>query len=160
MNDRDFLGNQINIGDKVIFEAPRYRDFVIGTVISKAEKTCQIEYINDWNYASKKLVVRQFYGQIIKYAALQEREERSNMNQWISVEDRLPEDDPDIGKHIESNKFGFLTVLVYNGVVKQTNRFFCDAPRFGLPKTNGWVWASSNVTHWMPLPNPPEEEQP
>lgn len=77
MNDRDFLGNQINIGDKVIFEAPRYRDFVIGTVISKAEKTCQIEYINDWNYASKKLVVRQFYGQIIKYAALQEREERS-----------------------------------------------------------------------------------
>lgn len=68
--DVDFLGNEINIGDKVIFEAPKYRDFVIGTVISKAEKTCQIEYINNWNYPTegKKKVFRQYYGQLIKHA--------------------------------------------------------------------------------------------
>lgn len=80
------------------------------------------------------------------------------MSEWISVEDRLPEDDPEIKKHIEGDSFGLLTVLVYNGVVKQTNRFFCNAPKFGLPKTNGWEWASLNVAHWMPLPEPPGGE--
>lgn len=48
--DTDFLDNKIEIGDKVIFEAPKYRDFVIGTVISKAPKSCKIEYLNTWNY--------------------------------------------------------------------------------------------------------------
>lgn len=66
--DTDFLGNKIGIGDKVIFEAPKYRDFVIGTVVTKAPKSCQIEYINDWNYSEgHKEIVRQYYGQIIKY---------------------------------------------------------------------------------------------
>jgi hypothetical protein len=66
--DTDFLGSKIEIGDKVIFEAPKYRDFVIGTVVSKAPKSCQIEYINDWNYSKgHKEIVRQYYGQIIKY---------------------------------------------------------------------------------------------
>ena len=76
--------------------------------------------------------------------------------EWISVEERLPEDDPNVKKHIEGERFGFLTVLVYNGVVKQTNRFFCNEARYGLPKTNSWEWVSQNVTHWMPLPEPPK----
>ena len=76
---------------------------------------------------------------------------------WISVKDRMPEDDPAVKKYIEKGKFGFLTVLVHNGVVKQTNRFYCNEERFGLHKTDGWEWASSNVTHWMPLPEPPKE---
>lgn len=80
------------------------------------------------------------------------------VQEWISVKDRLPEDDPTVKKHIEGEKFGFLTVLVYNGVVKETNRFFSNEPRYGSPKTNGWEWASSNVTHWMPLPEPPKGE--
>lgn len=78
------------------------------------------------------------------------------VQEWIPVTEQLPEDDPSVKKHIEGEKFGFLTVLVYNGVVKETNRFFCNEPRYGLSKTNGWEWASSNVTHWMPLPQPPE----
>lgn len=66
--DTDFLGSKIEIGDKVIFEAPKYRDFTIGTVVTKAPKSCQIEYINDWNYSKgHKEIVRQYYGQIIKY---------------------------------------------------------------------------------------------
>ena len=72
--DRDFLDNKIELGDKVIFEAPKYRDFVIGTVISKAQKSCQIEYVNDWNYPGQghKDVVRQCYGQLIKYPITKE----------------------------------------------------------------------------------------
>lgn len=76
--------------------------------------------------------------------------------EWISVKERLPENDPNIRKHIDAN-FGCLTVLVYNGVVKQTNRYFCKESKMGLPKTDGWEWASRDVTHWMPLPEPPKE---
>lgn len=69
--DIDFLGNKIEIGDKVIFEAPGYRHFVLGTVITKAPKSCQVEYINDWNYNRDEKVpevVRQGYGQVIKHS--------------------------------------------------------------------------------------------
>lgn len=81
-------------------------------------------------------------------------------NEWVSVDDRLPEEDPHIKKFIEDEIFGLLTVLVYNGEVKQTNRFFCNAPKFGFSKTDGWEWASSNVTHWMPLPEAPDSLPP
>jgi hypothetical protein len=70
--DSDFLGNKINVGDEVIFTAPGYRALVIGKVITKAPKSCQIEYINDWNYprdGGVKEVVRQGYDQIIKHSA-------------------------------------------------------------------------------------------
>lgn len=66
--DEDFLGNKVNIGDKVIFQAPDYRMFTIGTVITKANKSCQIEYLNTWNFPTegRKLICRQGYDQIIK----------------------------------------------------------------------------------------------
>ena len=62
--DTDFLDNKIEIGDKVIIEEPKYRNFVIGTVITKAPKSCQIEY---YDFVGDKQVARQYYGQIIKY---------------------------------------------------------------------------------------------
>jgi hypothetical protein len=62
--DTDFLGNKIDIGDKVIFEALKYRHFTFGKVVTKAEKSCQIEYVDDWGY---KEICRQGYGQILKY---------------------------------------------------------------------------------------------
>ena len=64
------------------------------------------------------------------------------MSEWISVKVRLPEDDKTIKKHIEGDQFGLLTVLVYNGAVKQSNRYFCKAHKFGLHDTHGWEWAS------------------
>lgn len=63
--DTDFLGNKIEIGDKVILETPKYRDFAIGTVVSKAPKSCQVEYLS-FNTKSN-ITVRQYYEQLIKY---------------------------------------------------------------------------------------------
>lgn len=71
--DTDFLDNKIEIGDKVIFETPKYRDFTIGTVITKAPKSCQIEYLNTSGMRKGYVdVVRQCYGQVIKYPITKE----------------------------------------------------------------------------------------
>ena len=79
--DTDFLDNKIEIGDKVIFETPKYRDFTIGTVISKVPKSCQIEYLNTSGMRKGYIdIVRQCYGQIIKYPITKE-------GKWESVEE-------------------------------------------------------------------------
>ena len=74
--DTDFLDNKIEIGDKVILEEPKYRNFVIGTVVTKAPKSCQIEY-KDFLGATQ--IARQYYGQIIKYPLFKE-------GKWIPAE--------------------------------------------------------------------------
>lgn len=67
--DTDFLDNKIEIGDKVILEEPKYRNFVIGTVVTKAPKSCQIEYKD---FCDDTQITRQYYGQIIKYPMVKE----------------------------------------------------------------------------------------
>lgn len=62
--DTDFLDNKIEIGDKVIIEEPKYRNFIIGTVVTKAPKSCQIEYKD---FVGDTQITRQYYGQTIKY---------------------------------------------------------------------------------------------
>lgn len=62
--DTDFLDNKIEIGDEVIIEEPKYRNFIIGTVVTKAPKSCQIEYKD---FIGDTQITRQYYGQIIKY---------------------------------------------------------------------------------------------
>ena len=92
--DTDFLGNKINIGDTVIFESVRHRKFVIGKVITKAPKSCEIEYIVNWNYLQGyKDVVRQGYEQIIKYPAVHEKH-----GKWMKITGMSP---PEYhGKHV------------------------------------------------------------
>ena len=66
--------------------------------------------------------------------------------QWISVKDRLPEDDVDVVigwfQKTASNK-PFWTV----DAAQLTNKVF-----------SGWR-VYPEVTHWMPLPAPPKEEK-
>lgn len=79
--------------------------------------------------------------------------------EWISVKDRLPEDDEKI-KFYNDGSMEFTTVLAYNGTVKMTNRLNVhNRSNFpGIEKTDGWVWACcAEVTHWMPLPELPKE---
>ena len=66
------------------------------------------------------------------------------VQEWISVEDRLPEDDSD--------------VLAYSGIGEES--------RIYLACYSNGVWfdcvfnapATDTTTHWMPLPEPPKGE--
>ena len=66
------------------------------------------------------------------------------MSEWISVDDRLPEDRA--------------SVLITNGSIVGHARIVENGyfgPIFGIIASNDRV-PSYNVTHWMPLPTPPE----
>lgn len=60
------------------------------------------------------------------------------MSDWISVDERLPFDD------------SYVLVLMANGAVFSDNVMHCCkySERYGFDR--------SRVTHWMPLPQPPE----
>ena len=70
------------------------------------------------------------------------------VQEWISVDDRLPEDSND----------GFAdAVLVTDGFVQHMAYFVGGEWRFaesGEIKEPMWY----RITHWMPLPEPPKEE--
>ena len=71
---------------------------------------------------------------------------------WISVKDRLPEED--------STKFIIFTegVDVYCGRYYSRNSFNRES-FFIVESQNGHIFNDSNVTHWMPLPDPPKDEK-
>jgi len=76
---------------------------------------------------------------------------------WISVKDRLP----DISD--------FYLIAYY--FRRKSIKDICVTEAFFLPPTDEWVWGSIDgevyysddkknqfiVTHWMPLPKPPQE---
>jgi hypothetical protein len=66
-----------------------------------------------------------------------------SVNQWISVEDRLPEDDePVLACFVGWDDMKFIRVLEYYSQEKEWEDWNCIT--------------HSNVTHWMPLPQPPQ----
>ena len=70
------------------------------------------------------------------------------VQEWISVEDRLPEP-----KHKFDARNWYLVALS-NGVVKELAYEFHNNSVFGY----GWRETAYPVTHWMPLPEPPKGE--
>lgn len=74
---------------------------------------------------------------------------------WIPVTERLPEDD--LPKYSKAKQIKVLTASKSdNGVitVRSQMRF-----RMTWYKSAPWAWKSSGseVTHWMPMPEPPKE---
>ena len=72
-------------------------------------------------------------------AALREQGER----RWIPVTERLPDD----AETVLTYKNGIIEVQVYK---KMRNGWI----------NGNWFWSMATVTHWMPLPEPPKEEDP
>lgn len=71
------------------------------------------------------------------------------MSEWISVNDRLPEDD------LPSNR-KVVKVLTYssNGLIRTETRM-----KEKHYHDKEWSWGRGHrVTHWMPLQEPPEVE--
>ena len=62
---------------------------------------------------------------------------------WISVKERLPDDGKDY--------------LVTDGAVCMVAAFRCDVNKFDF-WTIHW-WSNEEVTHWMPLPEPPKQDE-
>ena len=71
---------------------------------------------------------------------------RNLESRWISVDDRLPEP----GQYVL--QWGESVVDKYRGLGESTMM------AGQLINENGHRWADFGVTHWMPLPNPPQAE--
>ena len=69
-----------------------------------------------------------------------ERDALREKQRWIPVTERLPDDDA--------------TVLTYKNGILEVQKY--EKGRNGW-SCNGWFWSMANVTHWMPLPEAPEE---
>ena len=73
--------------------------------------------------------------------------------QWISVKDRLPEED--------------IAVLVYGQVLNDPpdvigvrRRYKGDQEwKYTWESEDGFIYREDDVTHWMPLPAAPKEEE-
>ena len=70
------------------------------------------------------------------------------VQEWVSVDDRLPEP-----KH-EFDARNWYLVALSNGVVKELAYEFHNHSVFGY----GWRETAYPVTHWMPLPEMPKGE--
>ena len=82
---------------------------------------------------------------IIQDLRRENAELRARVPQWISVNDRLPEADE------------------YVVCIAKRNPFSMFMPMVARIKKNGWVnpiteQYISEVTHWMPMPQPPKGE--
>lgn len=75
---------------------------------------------------------------------------------WIPVTDRLPENDLEKDSKVKIIKvLGFyktsMGVPVVRTQIRQKGRRY---------NRDGWSWAKTDpITHWMPLPEPPHEDE-
>lgn len=80
--------------------------------------------------------------------------------EWISVEDRLPEDD--LPKDSEKKQIDVLVAIQreddYGWLVRSQTRV---KDKFWTDTEPEWNWGThprGEVTHWMPLPEPPKRD--
>ena len=76
------------------------------------------------------------------------------MNEWISVEDRLPasktkEKNPHYVWVLTASKCGHVAAIGFD----PKNQMFTDICG------DEWIDLTKSVTHWMPLPLPPAPEE-
>lgn len=64
---KDFLNNDLAIGDTVVLMVPNYRSFVKGKIFEFTPKQVRVEYTNTWNYGNGlRYEILQYPSQLIK----------------------------------------------------------------------------------------------
>jgi hypothetical protein len=86
---------------------------------------------------------------------------QSEQPQWISVKDKLPENDEDVlvfakGKNSGANRV-VITYIADSFYFGGTQIKYSDGPQWNSP----WQYFLEDyeITHWMPLPEPPKGEE-
>ena len=67
---------------------------------------------------------------------------------WISVDERLPEETCEC---LVIDAVGVIYLVKYSGRYRAFNAIDCD---------DGDRWKLNNITHWMPMPEPPITDKP
>lgn len=83
------------------------------------------------------------------------------MSEWISVKDKLPEDTLPSGSKAKQIKV-LVAIKAKNGITVRTQLRMKPSSYYQIVGYTAWEWKFSGgeVTHWMPLPPPPEEAAP
>lgn len=83
------------------------------------------------------------------------------MSEWISVKDRLPEELPE-----NTGRKTISCLVALKSCYPKGKATIQKRQRQWIPYYDGsfvgWEWSrigAQRVTHWMPLPEPPEENQ-
>jgi len=91
----------------------------------------EVEYHNDTLKLYEKNIKE-------KTDRIQELESRQEVKKWISVEDRLPDNDAAMLVCVKQFGFKYQAVTFY--------------------KIDNWIDHNKYITHWMPLPNSPDKK--
>lgn len=83
-------------------------------------------------------------GRLIKDVFTYIQQLEAQQPRWISVGERLPEDD------------GCVLCYLKEGSPNTVCIYYADGELFFMPGLNN---VTDSVTHWMPLPQPPKEER-
>lgn len=71
--------------------------------------------------------------------------------QWISIEDRLPEADQNVLLYVDYSVYETITMFVGHLLERDGHHHWAPYD------WNGLGFNFDDITHWMPLPEPPEE---
>ncbi len=88
-----------------------------------------------------------------------ERAEKALNDRWISVEERLPTEKEEIREIYDPDTLAFLDVTYHNvsdmvlvfATTDCGEKYVCD----DITVDGKWVNTIGEVTHWMPIPEPP-----
>lgn len=66
MTFKDFLGNELSLGDEVVFVQQNYRNYLRGHIVAFTPKNVRVSFIGDSRYPSSINEILQQDSQLIK----------------------------------------------------------------------------------------------